>query len=130
MISSKTIKKRLKRFCGWRHVITLTDLEYAEISIKVVKKLLIDITTEGDCDDYSRELDTHIRHNNIDWPVGRVLLNKISGIKTNHSMVVALCVEGVYIIEAGQVLPFLGNGVTHKVKKAIKGSDVFYNVYI
>ena len=135
MVTSKDIKKRLKpymRYFGSN--ITLTDTEYKSVGIKELRMCLINVGLRGnqDCDDYSRELEYHIRSKlgHFDWPLGRVLLDRLYGEKTNHSMIICLCDEGEYIIEPRTVLDFGIIGTQKKIRKVEKNKDRIYNVYI
>ena len=130
-MESSIIRKQLKKFfsCWWPANITLTDPEYDNIYSDDLRSEIVDVATDGDCDDFSRELEYYIRHLHSGWPVGRVLLNRVAGAKTNHSMIVGVCNDGVFLIEP-QAVWDIGLRGMQKMWKANKKNDHFYSVYI
>jgi len=127
------IRKQLKAFFPFlgRANIILTDQEYDNIYSDDLRGEIIDVVTEGDCDDASRKLEYHIRdiRGHLQWPVGRVLLDKVAGNKINHSMIVAICNDGVFLVEP-QAVWDIGIKGMQKMWKANKKDDHFYSVYI
>jgi len=132
-MKASEIRKQLKAFFPfWKPSnIILTDPEYDDIYSDDLQSEIINITTDGDCDDYARKLEYHIRdiRKHYQWPAGRVLLNKVAGLKTNHAMVVAVCKDGVFLIEP-QAVWDIGLAGMQKMWKARPEEDHFYSVYI
>jgi hypothetical protein len=130
-MESSLIRKKLKPFFSfWKSAnIILTDPEYDDVSSFVLRKAVTNINAKGDCDDYSRELWCRLRHLNPQWPVGICLLNKVSGEKTNHAMVVSVCVDGVYLVEP-QAVWDIGMPGMQRMWEANPFEDRFYFIYI
>ena len=132
MISSKEIRKQLKPFFSrwnFRPAIILTDTEYEIIDPDDLRSEVIDIPAKGDCDDYARELWCYLRHLHPQWPVGICLLNRVAGIKKNHTMIVAATTDGTYMIEPRVTWDF-GLAGMQKMWRADVQEDYFYFIYI
>ena len=130
-MKSSEIRKQLKEhfpFWGKANII-LTDPEYNDIDIDVLRDEIISIRAKGDCDDYARELWCYLRHLHPQEPIGICILNRVAGIKTNHTMVVAASTDGVYLIEP-QAVWDIGLAGMQKMWKAHVSEDRFYFVYI
>ena len=130
-MQASEIRKQLKEFFSfWKPAtIVMTDLKYDDVDVEDLREEIINIPAKGDCDDYARELWCYLRHLHPQWSVGIVLLDKVAGIKKNHSMVTCVCTDGVYLIEPRVVWDIGLAGMT-KMWKADKREDRFYFTYI
>jgi hypothetical protein len=131
MITAKEVRKQLKPFFGWslRPNIILTDTEYNELDPADLRSAVIDVMSQGDCDDYTRELWCHLRHLHPQCPIGICLLSKVADIKKNHAMVVAATTDGIYLVEPQAVWDIGLVGMT-KMWRAHSAEDRFYFIYI
>lgn len=127
----KEVKTRLKRhFSSWKPAnIIVTDAAYDDVSAKELQSAITYIPAKGDCDDYARELWCYLRHLHPQWPVGICLLKRVAGVKTNHAMVVCVCMNNVYLIEP-QTVWDIGLAGMQKMWEADTKKDRFYFTYI
>lgn len=130
-MKSTLIREELKPFFSfWKPAnIIITDLEYNDISADELREEIISIPADGDCDDYARELWCYLRHRHPQWPIGMCLLSKVAGIKTNHSMIIGSCTDGIYLIEPQAVFD-IGLAGLQRMWKAHPTEDRFYFTYI
>ena len=59
----------------------------------------MNVTSQGDCDDWSRELEYRIRKKHLQWPFGKCSLSVINGTPLNHMMNIAYAGGEIYLIE-------------------------------
>ena len=107
IITSNKITKRLQDIWPLLQQIWCFDQEYLCPSLKDIETFvgqynihIDDIKAEHpDCDDFALQLHAKVKlHYN--WAFGEAFGNKFSGWSVLHSLNIAICQEGVYLIDA------------------------------
>ena len=117
--TSKQIRKTITNLWPIRD-IWLVDPKYFLLDIDVVDQIIKELSNKKlefidnvwDCDNYSLLLNAEFKKYQYDcltcsgytkvnytWAFGQCLAKKVKGIDTNHAINIAVCKQGVYLIE-------------------------------
>jgi len=121
-VSDKKLRQMISSECSEVRFIWLTDREYILPTLSQVKKYLKDskvihmkfIDDIQDCDDFALQLHAECkrvrgvmvelgdipREEWKPWAVGECFGTKFKGVKGSHNLNIAVCEEGIYLIEA------------------------------
>ena len=128
MIISKEIRKKAKKFFKMFSLknIILTDPAYDEITLEQLEEFVVNITSEGECDAFARELEYHVRKKHLQWPFGKCALSVVGGTPINHMMNIAYADNEIYLIEPQNIFDWNNN----KIRKANLKKDIIYFIYM
>ena len=119
IITSTTLRNRIKELWNIRD-IWLLDPKYFLLDSSIVERIIKDLSNKKmkftdnvwDCDNYSRLLDAEFKKYqyicakcsrpdklNFTWAFGVCMGQRFNGNDINHSVNIALCKQGVYLIE-------------------------------